>query len=163
MNALYLWLAANAINVAALAVLIGVFRYRRRRATEQPHPDAPAAPPWVREQRALNAQSALAEMVFYGGLLLLGVGMIVAALNWDRWFGGAVPWIIPGGTVLFAAIYLGKATWRVHEIRRREEIANHAEREAGESYRSGYVAGGGDDAEARRLAAIEDATRGGYG
>jgi hypothetical protein len=130
MGAQQVWIAANLVNVAALVALIAVFARRYLRATRTPHPDAPVPPRSVREQRRLNAASARNDMLFYGALATLGLAMIAAALLWDRATPQPVPWLIPGGTVFFAAIYLAKALARAWEGVQRERIADLAEREA---------------------------------
>lgn len=130
MNALHVWIGANLVNVAALAALIAVFARRYARATRTPHPDAPEPPRSVREQRRLNAISARNDMLFYGLLATLGLAMIAAALLWHQFTAHSPPWLIPGGTVFFALIYLAKALARVWEGVQRERIADLAEREA---------------------------------
>ena len=124
-----LWIGANIVNILALAVIIRIFERRRGRA-RLPLPSDVDIASSVIAQRNLNAISAGIDSVFYLLLLLLGVGMLGGGMFWQNFVDGPVPAIIPAGTIMFAAIYLGKAATRIWESKRREEIAELAAREA---------------------------------
>jgi hypothetical protein len=122
----YVWIAANVVNVLALGASARVFWRRRVVALARLHPEDRDAPQSVKDQRALNASTATAEVVKTATLATIGVGMISAALLWPRFTATPVPWFIPIFTSLFAVPFLGEAAWRYTEAIRRAAIVTLA-------------------------------------
>lgn len=129
MTARMLWIAANLVNVGALAVILAIFRRRYLNAAG-PLAEGVRVPESVSAQRKLNATSALIDIVFYALLMALGLALIAGAVLWPRFVDGPVPGVIPGGTIAFGAIYLGKAAAKLWEAWRREAVVELAEAEA---------------------------------